>query len=46
MRKTNVYINKPIYLEQAILDVSKTLMYGFWYDYFKSKYGDKMLHGY
>ena len=25
----------------SILDISKTLMYKFWYDYFKPKYGDK-----
>ena len=25
----------------SILDISKTLMYEFWYDYFKPKYGDK-----
>ena len=34
-------MNKPIYLGQAILDISKTLMYEFWYDYIKVKYGDK-----
>ena len=34
-------MNKPIYLGQAILDISKTLMYEFWYDYIKPKYGDK-----
>ena len=34
-------MNKPIYLGQAILDLSKTLMYEFWYDYMKPKYGDK-----
>ena len=41
MRKVEVKMNKPIYLGQAILDISKTLMYEFWYDYIKSKYGDK-----
>ena len=41
MRKVKVRINKPIYLGQAILDISKTLMYEFWYDYIKPKYGDK-----
>ena len=41
MRKTNVYMNKPIYLGQAILDISKTLKYEFWYDYLKPKYGDR-----
>ena len=40
MRKTEVKMNKPIYLGQAILDISKTLMYEFWYDYIKPKYGD------
>ena len=39
MRKVEVKINKPIYLGQAILDISKTLMYEFWYDYIKPKYG-------
>ena len=41
MKKTEVKMNKPIYLGQAILDLSKTLMYEFWYDYIKPKYGDK-----
>ena len=41
MKKTEVKMNKPIYLGQAILDISKTLMYEFWYDYIKPKYGDK-----
>ena len=42
MKKTEVKMNKPIYLGQAILDISKTLMYEFWYDYLKPKYGDKV----
>ena len=41
MRKVEVKMNKPIYLGQAILDISETLMYEFWYNYIKSKYGDK-----
>ena len=41
MKKTEVKMNKPIYLGQAILDISKTLMYEFWYEYIKPKYGDK-----
>ena len=41
MKKTEVKMNKPIYLGQAILDISKTLIYEFWYDYIKPKYGDK-----
>ena len=34
-------MNKPIYLGMSILDISKTLMYEFWYDYIKPKYGDR-----
>ena len=41
MKKVEVKMNKPIYLGQAILDISKTLMYEFWYDYIKPKYGNK-----
>ena len=41
MRKVEVKMNKPIYLGQAILDISKPLMYEFWYDYIKSKYEHK-----
>ena len=41
MNKTKVLMNKPVYLGQAILDISKTLMYEFWYDYIKLKYKDK-----
>ena len=42
MKKTEVKMNKPLYLEQAILDIGKTFMYEFWYDYIKLKYGDKV----
>ena len=41
MKKTEVKMSKPIYLGQAILDLSKTLMYEFWYDCIKPKCGDK-----
>ena len=41
MKKTKVIMNKPVYLGQAILDISKTLMYEFWYDYIKPKYQEK-----
>ena len=41
MRKAEVKMNKPIYLGQAILNISKTLMYEFWYGYIKPKYVDK-----
>ena len=42
MRKTKIIMNKPVYLGQAILYISKTLMYEFWYDYLIPKYGDKV----
>ena len=40
MNKTRVKMNKPIYLGLSILDISKILMYEFWYDYMKTKYGN------
>ena len=42
MRKTEVLMDKPIAVGQAILDISKTLMYEFWYDYLKPKYQNKV----
>ena len=42
MRKTEIKINKPVYLGQSILDISRTLMYEFYYDYLKKKYRDKV----
>ena len=42
MRKTEITMNKPVYLGQAILDISKTLMYEFYYEYMKPKYGNKV----
>ena len=41
-KKTEVKTNKPIYLGLSILDISKTLMYKFWYDYIKPKYVDRV----
>ena len=41
MRKTKVKMNNPVYLGISILDISKTLMYEFWYGYIKPKYGDR-----
>ena len=42
MRRTKVKMNKPIYLGLSILEVSKILIYEFWYDYMKPKYGDNV----
>ena len=41
MEKTRVKMTKPKYLGMSTLDISKILMYELWYDYIKSKYGDR-----
>ena len=41
MKKTRVKMTKPLYLGMSILDISKILMYEFWYDYINPKYGDR-----
>ncbi|KAK3739433.1 hypothetical protein QZH41_015587, partial [Actinostola sp. cb2023] len=38
MRKTELVFNKPVYLGMSILDLSKSLMYDFHYNYFKKKF--------
>ena len=43
MGKVRVVMNKPVYLGQAILDLSKTTMYEFHYDFMKRKYDDDEL---
>ena len=42
MGKIKVVMNKPVYLGQAILDLSKLIMYEFHYDYMLSKYGKEL----
>ena len=42
MNKTKVKMNKRIYLGLLILDISKILMFEFWYDYMKPKYNDNV----
>ena len=38
MKNTKVNMNKPVYLGLLILEISKTLIYEFWYDYIKPRY--------
>ena len=35
-------MNKPVYLGLSVLELSKVLMYQFWYEYVKRKYGKKV----
>ena len=42
MNKTKVKMTKPIYLGLSISEISKILMYEFWYDYMKPKYGNNV----
>ena len=42
MKKTSLVMNKPIYLGACILDLSKTIMYDFHYNYIKPMYKDKV----
>ena len=41
LKKTSLTMNKPVYLGMCILDLSKTIMYDFHYNYIKPKYGEK-----
>ena len=38
MRKPQILINEPVYLDLSKLNLSKTVMYKFWHDYVKLKY--------
>ena len=40
-KKKEIFMNKPVYLEYSILELSKILIHEFWYDYVKPKYGEK-----
>ena len=41
MKKTSLTMNKPVYLGMCILDLSKTIMFDFHFNYIKPKYGNK-----
>ena len=40
-KKTGILINKPVYSGFSILELTKILMYEFWFDYVKPKYSEK-----
>ena len=42
MKRTQLLLNKPVYLGLSILEMSKTVMYEFWNDHLKPKYGAKL----
>jgi hypothetical protein len=42
MKKTTVTLNKPIHIGFAVLELSKLIMYDFYYNTMKKKYGNKM----
>ena len=41
MSKTQILMSKPVYLGLSILELSEIVMYEFWYNYVKPKYGEK-----
>ena len=43
-KKTETLLNKPVYLGLSILELSKILMYEFWYDYEKPNYSENAKH--
>ena len=46
MKNTQMLMNKPASLGLSILELCKILMYEFWYDYVKLKYGEKVKYRY
>ena len=42
MRKTQILMNKLVHLGLSLLDLSKTVIFEFWYDYVKPKYGENV----
>ena len=45
-KKTQILMNKPVYLGLSILELNKILMNGFWYNYVNPKDGEKETLGY
>ena len=40
IHKTNLVLNRPVYVGMSILDLSKHLMYNFYYNQLKAQYGE------
>ena len=34
-KNSNIFMNKPVYLDLSILEIIKIVMYEFWHDYVK-----------
>ena len=41
VKRTQIFLNKPIYLGESTLEISRIAMYEFWYDYVKPKCTEK-----
>ena len=41
MKRAQIFMSKPVYLDLSILEISKIAMCEFWYDYVKPKYNEK-----
>ena len=42
MSRVNMFLNRPMYIGEAILDVSKVLMQDFYYNFLYKKYGERL----
>lgn len=42
MHQTEIFLNKPVFIGAAILEISRKLMYEFMFSYLKPKYGEKV----
>ena len=40
-KQNQIFMNKSVYFNLSILEISNIVMYEFWYDYVKPKYGEK-----
>ena len=42
MHKSRLVLNRPVYVGMSVLDLSKSLMYDFYYNQMKAQYGDRV----